>query len=296
VATLGALTCARGHNYDVARRGYVSLLPPRKGHAVGDDPDMVRARARVEEAGHLRPLTSVLAETALTTVGTEARLVLDTGAGTGRHLARCPRRAAARHWHRLGRLLLCFPSGGQGAPSAAAVRADAWREIPLRDRTVDLALSVYAPRNGLELARVLRRDATLIVVSAAPGHIQELRPLHTIGVNPRKSDRFSRQLSTWFPPVNTDQIVWTLKLTREQAAAVLGMVPAAKHLKPDFNRRLSALDEPIVVTAAADLRVFRRECKARFDSSARNRRPKLTTRRCCPANQPDTVNSGSRNA
>jgi 23S rRNA (guanine745-N1)-methyltransferase len=268
VATLGALTCARGHNYDVARQGYVSLLPPRAGHAVGDDPEMVRARARVEEAGHLMPLTSVLAETALTTAGTEARLVLDIGAGTGRHLAgvlgALPQAAG------IALDVSCSASrrAARAHPSAAAIRADAWRQIPLGDRTVDLALSVFAPRNGLELARVLRRDATLIVVSAAPTHLQELRPLHTIGVDPCKSERLSRQLGTWFRPVNTDQIAWTLKLTREQAAAVVGMGPAAKHLKPGFNRRLSALDEPIVVTAAADLRVFRRDAKARFDPSA----------------------------
>jgi 23S rRNA (guanine745-N1)-methyltransferase len=108
----------------------------------------------------------------------------------------------------------------------------------------------------------VRRDATLIVVSAASRHLQELRPLHTIGVDPRKGDRLSRQLSPWFRPADTGQLAWTLELTREQAAAVLGMGPAARHLKPDFNRRLNALDEPIVVTAAAELRVFRRDGKA----------------------------------
>lgn len=260
-ATLGALVCARGHSYDVARQGYVSLLPPRAGHAVGDSTDMVLARARVEEAGHLKPLTSVLTATARTIVCTEARLVLDVGAGTGRHLAGVLGALPQVTGVALDASRSASRRAARAHPSIAAVRADAWQELPLGDRTVDLALSVFAPRNGFELGRVLRPDATLIVVSAASRHLQELRPLHTIGVDPYKSGRLSRQLSPWFRPANTEQIAWTLKLTRQQAAAVVGMGPAARHLKPDFNRRLNGLDEPIVVTAAAELSVFSRDGK-----------------------------------
>lgn len=263
-AALGALICARGHSYDVARQGYVSLLPPRAGHAVGDDPGMVLARARTEEAGHLRPLTSVLAETARTIVAAEARLVLDVGAGTGRDLAG----VLGALPQATGVAVDASRSASRWAARAhrrsAAVRADAWQQIPLGDRSVDLALSVFAPRNGLELARVLRPGATLIVVSAASSHLQELTPLHTIGIDSRKSGRLSRQLSPWFRPATIEQIAWTLRLTRRQATAVLGMGPAARHLKPDFSRRLNALDEPIVVTAAAELRVFRRDGKVPF--------------------------------
>jgi 23S rRNA (guanine745-N1)-methyltransferase len=261
-ATLGALICARGHSYDVARHGYVSLLPPRAGHAVGDDPGMVLARARVEDAGHLEPLTSALAETAGTIVGVAPRLVLDVGAGTGRHLAGVLGALPGAAGVALDASRSASRLAARAHPSGAAVRADAWHQVPLGDRTVDLALSVFAPRNGLELARVLRPGAALIVVSAASSHLQELRSLHTIGIDPNKSDRLSRQLSPWFRPANTNRIAWTLKLAREQAAAVLGMGPAARHLKPDFNRRLNAFDEPILLTAAADLRVYRRDDKA----------------------------------
>jgi 23S rRNA (guanine745-N1)-methyltransferase len=138
------------------------------------------------------------------------------------------------------------------------VRCDVWSQIPLGDRTVDLALSVFAPRNGAELARVVRPDGTLLVVTPTSRHLHELRTLHTIGVDPDKAVRLRRQLSPWFELTRTRPNNWTLRLTRQQAAAVVRMGPGARHLMPDFDDRLAAMREPVSVTAAVQLRVFRR--------------------------------------
>lgn len=55
------LRCPAGHAYDVARQGYVSLLPAGTRGLVGDTAAMVRARERVLDAGHFAPVADALA-------------------------------------------------------------------------------------------------------------------------------------------------------------------------------------------------------------------------------------------
>jgi len=59
-----AVGCRRGHSFDVARQGYVNLLPGGRSVPGGDTPDMVSARAGFLAAGHFAPVAAALAEEA----------------------------------------------------------------------------------------------------------------------------------------------------------------------------------------------------------------------------------------
>jgi 23S rRNA (guanine745-N1)-methyltransferase len=236
----------------------VTLFQTGVAHAFGDDVRMVAARAHVERSGHFGPLTAALSRTAGGLAGADTSLVLDVGAGTGHHLAGVlgslpqargvaldPSRPAAR----------CAAGAHE---SIAAVRADVWRRIPLADGAVDVALNVFAPRNGPELGRVVRPGGAMLSVTPTSTHLHELAPLHSIRVDPDKTARLRRALDPWFEPISVRLITWTLQLSREHAAAVLHMGPAGRHLRPDFDRRLATLGESIRVTGAVQLRAFRR--------------------------------------
>src|SRR3954452_18171067 len=80
----GALRCPAGHSFDIARQGYVNLVPGR-----ADTPEMVDARDAFLRAGHFRPLATALAEEARSAAGAGGgAVVVDLGAGTGYYLAR----------------------------------------------------------------------------------------------------------------------------------------------------------------------------------------------------------------
>jgi 23S rRNA (guanine745-N1)-methyltransferase len=254
-AAQGSLICARRHTYDVARPGYVTLLRPGRRCPSGDDPSMINARAAILEAGHFEPLTAALVRACSLAVP-DASVILDAGAGTGHHLAGVlaelnrafgvavdVSRAASRR--------------GARAQRMARVRCNVWREIPLRDASVDLAMSVFAPRNTDELARVLRPGGAVIVATPAPDHLQELAPLHAVNVHPSKAMRLEQLFTAW-ASVNPVQCVrWTVQLTRRDAERMLMMGPAAHHLCSDYRVRLSGLGEPVTVTGAVELRTFR---------------------------------------
>ena len=253
-AGAGVLTCTEGHSHDVARAGCVTLLSGPVGKDAGDDAEMIAARVEVEAAGRFAPLTDAMVEVAAAEQGT----ILDLGAGTGHHLAAlldaqpaalgipldvsapACRRAARAHQH------------------LAAVRADTWVRVPLADAAADLALVVFAPRNGPELARVLRPGGTLLVATPAPGHLRELREHHELSVHPDKADGLRRQLGPAFEELSTRMIEWTLELTGPEATQVLQMGPTARHLRPGALDRLAASPAPLQVTAAVELRTFRR--------------------------------------
>jgi SAM-dependent methyltransferase len=249
----------------VARQGYVTLQAPSRRYAAGDDRGMVAARAAVQEAGHFAPLTSALAARAVEVDGGGSPVVLDVGAGTGHHLAGVLGRLQRARGIALDASAAASRRAARAHPRIAAVRGDVWQHIPLGDATVDLALSVFAPRNGPELARVLRPGGALLVVTPAREHLGELATLHRVRVDPLKRERLHRQLVPALRPTGVRRISWTLRLTRDEAQAVVRMGPAARHARPDMPRRLALLPEPVLVTAVVELRTFHRDEPARRD-------------------------------
>lgn len=263
------LRCARGHSYDVSREGYVTLFAKGVRHPVGDDAGMVAARAKVEQAGHFEPLTAALVETADRVADADTSLALDVGAGTGHHLAGVLAALPQARGVALDASRPAVRWVARAHESMAVVRGDVWRQIPLDDGAVDLALNVFAPRNGPELGRVVRAGGTVLSVTPTSTHLHELASLHSMRIDPDKNARLRRALGPWFQEISVRPITWTLRCTREQAAAILYMGPAARHLRPDFDRRLAQLGESIPVTAAAQLRVFRRRARSSSGQSAR---------------------------
>src|SRR5260370_36473901 len=56
----GSLRCRAGHSFDVARAGYVSLLPAGPSKNSGDTPAMVRARQEFLTAGYYADLAAAV--------------------------------------------------------------------------------------------------------------------------------------------------------------------------------------------------------------------------------------------
>ena len=77
-------SCAQGHTFDMARSGYVNLLPANRKHAKnpGDNAVMMRARKRFLDAGHYAPLLQAL-EKAAVRYGRAGGVLLDAGCGEG---------------------------------------------------------------------------------------------------------------------------------------------------------------------------------------------------------------------
>jgi 23S rRNA (guanine745-N1)-methyltransferase len=247
------LTCAKGHSFNRARQGYVDLTRGAVRHQ-GDDADMVAARAAFLDAGHYGFISAALADAAPPGDG----LVVDVGAGTGANLAAVLRARADAVGLALDVSRYALRRAARCHPRAAAVRADAWAGLPVRDGSVRLLLDVFAPRHGAEFARVLRPDGLLLVVTPAPDHLTELvTALGLLRVDPSKEDRLATGLAPWFTPTTTTHRYQRLTLDHPAVRALVGMGPSAWHTEPAaLAERVAALPVPMTVTASVLLRGY----------------------------------------
>jgi len=253
-----ALACPAGHSFDLARSGYVTLLPRGRRGGGGDTAGMVAARDRFLAAGHYAPLTRLLAEAAAAAAGPGA--VLDVGAGTGHHLAAVLDALPDRLGVALDLSRYAARRAARAHPRAGAVVADAWRALPIRTGAAGLVLDVFSPRNGAETARVLGPGGTLLVVTPAADHLAELvGALGLLTVDADKDARLAGAFEPHLEPVDRTEHRWRLALPRAEAVAAAAMGPSAHHLDAaDLARRAAALPEPVGTTASVVLTRYRR--------------------------------------
>ena len=247
----GVLRCAAGHSFDIARQGYVNLVPGR-----ADTPEMVEARDAFLRAGHFRPLTAALAQE----VNAGDGVVVDVGAGTGHHLAAVLDAMPGARGMALDASPAALRRAARAHERAAAIGADAWKPLPLRDGIATVVLSVFAPRNGSEMARVLAPTGVLIAVTPTTRHLHELvGPLGLLSVPDDKEDRLDAQLASHLTLARRRTIEHAMFLTRDECAQLVRMGPSAWHLdEQSANEGLAALPEPLTVTASMTLSVFTR--------------------------------------
>lgn len=247
-----------GHSYDVARQGYVTLAGGAGLRYTGDDANMISARETFLSGGHYAPFVEAVTANVLNAlddaeVADDARpAICEVGAGTGYYLAHTLDGVAGARGVGIDvsvpaakRLANCHPRVG-------AVVADAWARMPLRDGSIDAITVVFAPRNAEEFARVLKPKGQVVVLTAAPGHLGELRsPLGIIDVEKGKVERMITQAQGHLEPVGDPELVeFPMLLDQAAIAAQIGMSPSARHIHPDvLAERIAALPPQMEITA-----------------------------------------------
>jgi 23S rRNA (guanine745-N1)-methyltransferase len=250
----GAVRCEAGHSFDVARQGYVNLVPGR-----GDSAEMVEARDGFLAAGHFRRLSEALAEVACAAVpraaGAEPGAIVDLGAGTGCHLAHVLDALPDRLGIALDASSAALRRAARSHERAAAVGADAWKPLPIKDGIAALVLSVFALRNPSELARILAPGGALLAVTPTTRHLYELvGPLGLLSVPEDKEDRLDAQLSDRFELAARRTVEHAMFLGRDEATQLVRMGPSAWHIdEQSVTERLATLPDPLVVTASVTL-------------------------------------------
>lgn len=250
-----AVRCTRGHAFDVARQGYLSLLSGRGGPGTGDTAAMVAARAAFLDAGHFGALSAALADAARAAAQPPG-VVLEVGAGTGHHLAGVLDALPQHAGLALDVSKPALRRAARAHPRVGAVAADAWGRLPVRSGAVDVVLDVFAPRNGAEWHRVLRPGGAAVVATPAPEHLAELvGTLGLLTVDERKEERLAASLGAWFEEAAATRVELPMRLDRAGVRAVVAMGPSARHLDPaTLDARVAALPEPVEVTGAVVVR------------------------------------------
>lgn len=260
-ARAGSASCANGHSFDIARQGYLSLLPGDARLGSADTVQMVAARERFLGAGHFDPLGDALAsEAERALVAGPDGSVIDLGTGTGWYLSRVLERLPGRAGLALDLSKHALRRAARAHERIGAVAADAWQPLPVRDEAVALALSVFAPRNGAELARVLKPGGALIMAIPTGRHLVELvEALGLLTVDERKHERLAANLDPHLGRAVDSRLDWKLELSRAHVRDAVAMGPSSMHADPAaLEQAVAALPEPVAVTASVEISVRRR--------------------------------------
>jgi 23S rRNA (guanine745-N1)-methyltransferase len=255
----GALRCRSGHSFDIARQGYVSLLPAGWRGDAGDTVAMVQARERFLGAGHFAPLATRLAELAEQHLPDGPGCVVDVGAGTAHYLAAVLERLPDRVGLALDVSKHALRRAARAHDRIGAVACDVWHGLPVADDAAVVALNVFAPRNATELARILHDAGRLLVVTPTRRHLVELvSALDLVVVDEHKAQRLAAQLDPYFEPLDRHEVIATMSLPRDDVAAVVAMGPSAWHVDTDeLRERVRQLPEPMSVTLSITVGVYR---------------------------------------
>jgi 23S rRNA (guanine745-N1)-methyltransferase len=248
-----SVVCANGHAFDVARQGYVSLTRGRP--TAGDTAAMIEARERFLGAGHYDAIVDAL----IAAVPVDARgVAVDVGGGTGYHLANVLEAREDLTGVVLDTSKPAIRRAARAHPRMAAVIADAWSGLPLRSGSVPIVLSIFAPRNAIETARVLASGGSLIVVTPTARHLAELvGAVGLVSVDERKEERLARQLAG-FRLESRTSVEYPVSLDRRAAVDDVLMGPTGHHAdEARIADAIADLPDPVSTTVSVTVSVFR---------------------------------------
>lgn len=173
--------CSAGHSYDIAKAGYVNLLPVnRKGaKSPGDSKEMCRARTQFFAGDYYHSLRVPLNELLCSlTVGLHQPVVLDVGCGEGyytnsiAHALKEQDRKAQVIGSDISKFALQHAAKGEeGCIYAVA----SLFSLPVKNGSVDILLDIFAPVCIEEFSRVVRPGGILVMVVPGPRHLWDFK-------------------------------------------------------------------------------------------------------------------------
>lgn len=251
-------TCPNRHSYDVAKEGYVHLLPANQKHSAnpGDDKAMIAARTAFLDGDFYASLRETLCRV-VSAHGGQSPKILDVGCGEGYYtqgLAQLPGAQIAGVDLSKAGLKKAARRVNEGEFAVASVY-----HLPVADHAVDVVVDCFAPLALEEYRRVLTPGGLFVYVVPAPMHLMEMKGVlyDTPYLNPEERVEYEGFSYVDIIPVTT---TFTLD-SQPLIQALFGMTPYAWKTPKAGVERLKALEQ-LTVTADFRVHVFRREgCK-----------------------------------
>ncbi|WP_440465443.1 putative RNA methyltransferase [Psychrobacter sp. ASPA161_6] len=262
------------HPFDVARQGYVNLLPvqQKKSKTPGDSQQSIEARKRFLVAGHYAPLQRLVCQKMGQLLGQDASISvptakpdknpvnwLDIGCGEGYYT-----QAMAQMGSDIITTLIAADISKPALVELAKVSKAAgqlWYQqhkdkaenttviyplvtsaanLPLRAHSVTGISSIFSPILPEAFAKVLVDKGYLIIAKPDVGHLTTMRDALFDSVREHDSDKFLQELAPYFTLIETHRVSTEMTLSATDLADLLTMTPYAYRARSEKRQTLLA--------------------------------------------------------
>ena len=232
--------CENNHHFDLAKEGYLNLLPVQEKHSKdpGDSRQMIRARNSFLEAGFYSPLVRALVEIIDSLKESDqAMKLLDLGCGEGyysRQIEKLCRNSDQLELHGLDIAKNAIRTAAKKQANAKFIVASS-NKPPYADRYFDLVFRIYAPSNDQQLKRIIKTGGALLIVTPGPRHLWQLKEFIYKDV---KEHSLEVDLPECFDLMESRRISFKITPDQEQRMALLHMTPFAWRVNEELEKRI----------------------------------------------------------
>lgn len=247
-----AFVCEKGHSFDMARQGYVNLLPVQNKHSSqpGDTREQVSARRAFLEGNFYLPIVQALCD--LAKKHDCCGPILDAGCGEGWYSSRLA--------ETLGTELIGLDISKEAVRAAAGkYKGPVWlcasaAHIPVEDGSIGLLTSLFAMTAPEEFKRVLKKDGVFIQVLAAQDHLLGLKEIIYPQLNLKEKD--SAPVLPGFTLAESLPVKFTFTVEGEQVQNLLYMTPHVYRISKEGAERLRNT-QSLTDTASCVINVYK---------------------------------------
>lgn len=248
--------CELGHSYDVAKQGYVNLHVVQHKHSKnpGDTPESVDARRAFLQGGYYQPLQHAVVDLLKQL---DVKTVLDIGCGEGYYTSAM---------QQVVEQCVGVDIAKNAVQRAAKLNNEVtWvvgtgATLPVLDQSMDACTSLFSPIPQAEIARVLKDDGYLIVVTPASEHLYAMREALFEQVNPHVPEKFVEQLQDLFELKQEQIIDAPFVLDQQSLKNLIAMTPYAYKASPERRLQLEQQSQ-LEVMASFQIYVFQKRNK-----------------------------------
>lgn len=250
------LVCKNNHNFDIARQGYVNLLPVQNKHSLnpGDTKEMLNARRNFLNGNKYMPICNSVTDAIQKYCHAKNPVLVDIGCGEGYYTSAFERECNAQcvgiDISKDGVKMACSRSKNIKWLVATASL------IPVEDNSADVVTAMFSLLLQDEYARILKKGGLVVEITVGTDHLKELKQI--IYDEVFEQNKHPSECGDKFEELMCEEHSFKMSLKNDELRNLLMMTPHFWRIHKERREKLESLEQ-LELTADYWVRVLRKK-------------------------------------
>lgn len=242
--------CQKNHSFDIARQGYVNLLPVfgKKSKDPGDNEIMTVARREFLSSGHYGKLLDRLSELIK---NQNKKVLVDAGCSEGYYTSKFSENIEKVYAFDISKTAIKTASASDKKTNYFVASSF---NIPFPKNSVDIITKIFAPDSPSEFFRILKKDGILIEVIPGENHLLELKERLYDKVYLNKIESGEKK---GFNLEKEEKLIYKFKPNEKERLNLFKMTPYYYKTDPERQKNIINAEE-FEITGEFIIRIFKK--------------------------------------